>query len=317
MKLENKVFELKDFASEMAKLKTEKHFDFLVTIVGEDFGEEGLGCIYILENTESHERISVKMIAGGDRDNAYIPTVSKIWKSADFLEREVYDFLGIRFLGHPDMRRLYLRSDFQGYPLRKDYDMSAENNKYTLESDPEPDYTNEWNLDEDGHLVATQHKLFTDDDYVINIGPQHPATHGVLRLQTVLEGETVRKIYPHCGYIHRGVEKMCEDYTYPQTLALTDRLDYLSAMMNRHALVSVVEEAMGVELSDRSKYIRTIIDERQRIDLHLLIYSCCSQHVSNHSAFVYRRHDREQVHEAIEETYSRWTSAIYVSIGEC
>ena len=111
MKLENKVFELKDFASEMAKLKTEKHFDFLVTIVGEDFGEEGLGCIYILENTESHERISVKMIAGGDRDNAYIPTVSKIWKSADFLEREVYDFLGIRFLGHPDMRRLYLRSD--------------------------------------------------------------------------------------------------------------------------------------------------------------------------------------------------------------
>lgn len=215
------------------------------------------------------------------------------------------------------MRRLYLRSDFQGYPLRKDYDMSAENNKYTLESDPEPDYTNEWNLDEDGHLVATQHKLFTDDDYVINIGPQHPATHGVLRLQTVLEGETVRKIYPHCGYIHRGVEKMCEDYTYPQTLALTDRLDYLSAMMNRHALVSVVEEAMGVELSDRIKYIRTIMDELQRIDSHLLFYSCCAQDLGALTAFIYGMRDREEVLNVMEETTGGRLIQNYYRIGGC
>lgn len=317
MKLENKVFELNNFAQEMAKLKSEKHFDFLVTIVGEDFGEEGLGCIYILENTGNHERISVKMIAGGDRDNAYIPTVSKIWKSADFLEREVYDFLGIKFLGHPDMRRLFLRSDFEGYPLRKDYDMSPENNKYTLESDPEPDYTNEWNLDEHGNLVATQHKLFADDDYVINIGPQHPATHGVLRLQTILDGETVQKIYPHCGYIHRGVEKMCEDYTYPQTLALTDRLDYLSAMMNRHALVSVVEEAMGVELSDRIKYIRTIMDELQRLDSHLLFYSCCAQDLGALTAFIYGMRDREEVLNVMEETTGGRLIQNYYRIGGC
>lgn len=237
MKLEHKIFELNSFAAEMAKLKNEKHFDFLVTIVGEDFGEEGLGAVYILENTKTHERMSVKAV-NADRDNAYIPTVSDLWKGAEMLEREVYDFYGIKFLGNKDMRRLYLRSDFKGYPFRKDYDMSPENNQYTLEDDPEPDYTVEYNLNEDGQLVATQHKLFTDDDYVINIGPQHPATHGVLRLQTILDGEYVRKIYPHCGYIHRGIEKMCESYTYPQTLALTDRLDYLSAMMNRHALVS-------------------------------------------------------------------------------
>lgn len=96
-----------------------------------------------------------------------------------------------------------------------------------MEDDPEPDYTVEYNLNEDGTLSETKHKLFTEDDYVINIGPQHPATHGVLRLQTILDGEVIRKVYPHCGYIHRGVEKMCESYTYPQTLALTDRLDYL------------------------------------------------------------------------------------------
>jgi len=144
MKLEFKSYPLSDFASEMGKLKSEKHFDFLVTIVGEDFGEEGLGCVYILENTDTHERMSVKMIAGRDGDEYYIPSVCKIWKAAELLEREVFDFYGIKFLGHPDMRRLYLRSDFQGYPMRKDYDMSPEKNKFPLKDDVEPDTTQEW-----------------------------------------------------------------------------------------------------------------------------------------------------------------------------
>ena len=301
MKLEHKLFELKDFAVQMAKLRNEKHFDFLVTIVGEDFGEEGLGCVYILENTKNYERISVKVV-NPDRENAYIPTVSHLWKAADFLEREVFDFYGIKFLGHKDMRRLYLRSDFKGYPFRKDYDMSPENNTYTLEDDPETDYTVEFNIDENGKIKETYHKLFTDDDYVINIGPQHPATHGVLRLQTILDGEVIRKVYPHCGYIHRGIEKMCESYTYPQTLALTDRLDYLSAMMNRHALVSVIEEAMGVELSERIMYIRTIMDELQRLDSHLLFYACCAQDLGALTAFIYGMRDREQVLNVMEET---------------
>lgn len=316
MKLENKIFELKDFASEMAKLKNEKHFDFLVTIVGEDFGEEGLGAVYILENTETHERTSVKAV-NADRDNAYIPTVSNLWKGAEFLEREVYDFYGIKFLGNKDMRRLYLRNDFKGYPMRKDYDMSPENNKYTLDDDTELDYTLEYNLDEDGNLKATKHKLFTDDDYVINIGPQHPATHGVLRLQTVLDGEYVRKVYPHCGYIHRGIEKMCESYTYPQTLALTDRLDYLSAMMNRHALVSVIEDGMGIELSDRIKYIRTIMDELQRLDSHLLYFGCCAQDLGALTAFIYGMRDREQVLNVMEETTGGRLIQNYYRIGGC
>lgn len=316
MKLDNRQFDLNVFAAEMAKLKNEKHFDFLVTIVGEDFGEEGLGCVYILENTKTHERTSVKAV-NADRNEPYIPTVSNLWKSADILEREVYDFYGIKFLGHKDMRRLYLRSDFEGYPFRKDYDMSDGNNKYVLTDDPEPDYTFEYNLNKDGKLVATQHPLFTDDDYVINIGPQHPATHGVLRLQTILDGETIRKIYPHCGYIHRGIEKMCESYTYPQTLALTDRMDYLSAMMNRHALCSVIEEAMGVELTDRIKYIRTIMDELQRIDSHLLFYSCCAQDLGALTAFIYGMRDREQVLNVMEETTGGRLIQNYYRIGGC
>ena len=109
MKLENKEFGFERFANEMAKLKKEQHFDYLVTIVGEDFGtEEGLGCIYILENTQTHERCSVKQLAKQVEQEYVIPTVCNLWADADLLEREVYDFFGIKFLGHPDMRRLFL-----------------------------------------------------------------------------------------------------------------------------------------------------------------------------------------------------------------
>lgn len=316
MKLNNLEFKLSDFAAEMARLKNDRHFDFLVTIIGEDFGEEGLGSVYILENTDTHERVSVKIV-NADRENPYIPSVSNLWKAAEILEREVYDFYGIKFLGNKDMRRLYLRSDFIGHPFRKDYDMSPENNKYTLADDPEPDYTLEYNRDEDGNIIETKHPLFTDDDYVINIGPQHPSTHGVLRLQTILDGEVIRKIYPHLGYIHRGIEKMCESYTYPQTLALTDRLDYLSAMMNRHALVGVIEEAMEVELSDRIRYIRTIMDELQRLDSHLLYIGCCAQDLGALTAFLYSMRDREHVLNVMEETTGGRLIQNYYRIGGC
>ena len=329
MKLDFLSFDFDKFAVEMRNLKDKKGFDYLVTIVGEDFGaEEGLGCIYILENTKTHERCSVKMLAKtqicgdgmssngtGETDGqliSYIYTVSDIWHVADLLEREVYDFFGIVFLGHPDMRRLFLRSDFQGYPFRKDWKF---NDSYTLEDDVEPDYGLEYYLDKDGNLQSKQNKLFTANDYVINIGPQHPSTHGVLRLQTVLDGETVKRVYPHLGYIHRGIEKMCENMTYPQTLALTDRLNYLSAMMHRHALVGVIEEGMGVELTDRIKYIRTIMDELQRIDSHLLYVGCCAQDMGALTAFLYSMRDREHVLNCMEETTGGRLIQNYYRIG--
>ena len=126
MKLNNIELQFDNFVAEMAKLKNEKHFDYLVTIIGEDFGEEGLGCIYILENTESHERWSVRTIAKQIGEEYVIPTVINLWNAANLLEREVFDFLGIKFLGHPDMRRLFMRNDFKGFPLRKDFDASPE-----------------------------------------------------------------------------------------------------------------------------------------------------------------------------------------------
>ena len=312
MKLEHLTFDFDVFVKEMAKLKTEHHFDYLITIVGEDFGEEGLGCIYILENTQSHKRISVKQLAKRIDDDFVIPTVCHLWKVADLLEREVFDFYGIKFLGHPDMRRLFLRNDFKGYPFRKDWKY---NDTYVLDDDIEPDYGCEYSIDSDGKLVCKQNKLFTDDEYVINIGPQHPSTHGVLRLQTVIDGETVKRIYPHLGYIHRGIEKMWESMTYPQTLALTDRLNYLAAMMQRHALVGVIEEAMEIELTERIHYIRTIMDELQRLDSHLLFTSCCAQDLGALTAFLYGMRDREHVLNVMEETTGGRLIQNYYRIG--
>ncbi len=334
MKLIPLEFEFDKFQQKMQELRDKNHYDYLVTIVGEDFPKEGLsdecglGCIYILENTVNHKRCSVKMLARtqvcgdglasngtGDTDGEripYIPTVSHLWRVAELLEREVYDFYGIVFLGHKDMRRLFLRSDFKGYPFRKDWQF---NDDYTLEDDVEPDYGLEYYIDKDGNLQSKQNKLFDADDYVINIGPQHPATHGVLRLQTVLNGETVKRIYPHFGYIHRGIEKMWENMTYPQTLALTDRLNYLGAMQHRHALVGVIEEGMGVELTDRIKYIRTIMDELQRLDSHLLFTSCVAQDLGALTAFLYGMRDREHVLNCMEETTGGRLIQNYYRIG--
>lgn len=315
MKLNNIELQFDNFAAEMAKLKNEKHFDYLVTIIGEDFGEEGLGCIYILENTESHERCSVRTIAKQIGEKYVIPTTINLWNAANLLEREVFDFLGIKFLGHPDMRRLFMRNDFKGFPLRKDFDASPEANPFPTTDEPESDFTTEWNLDKNGNLVATQHRMFDEDDFIVNLGPNHPSMHGVLRLQTVLDGEVVKHIYPHLGYIHRGMEKMCESMTYPQTLAFTDRLNYLCAMMHRHALVGVIEEGMGIELSERIQYIRTIMDELQRINNHLLFLGTCAQDLSALTAFLYCMRDREHVLNVMEETTGGRLIQNYYRIG--
>ena len=207
--------------------------DFLREMIGMDWNEEGLGVIYILENSTTH---STKELAvrTTDRKNPQIPTVSDIWKIAELYEREIYDFYGIEFTGHPDMRRLFLRNDWVGFPLRKDYDPSEAINPVRLEGEKNEEIHREYDIVEEQQLaeLVERMKIMHYDQFVINIGPQHPATHGVLRFRLSLEGEIIRKIDIHCGYIHRGIEKLCESRTYPQTLAFTDRLCPLLVFIN-------------------------------------------------------------------------------------
>jgi NADH-quinone oxidoreductase subunit D len=141
------------------------------------------------------------------------------------------------------------------------------------------------------------------DDYVVNVGPQHPSTHGVLRFEVVLKGETVTKIIPHCGYIHRGIEKMCEKDTYQQIIHLTDRMDYLSAHMNNEAVCLCVENALEVEIPERVKYIRTILSELGRVGSHQLWWSAFGMDLGGLTSFFYGMRDREHILDIFEESF--------------
>ena len=142
-----------------------------------------------------------------------------------------------------------------------------------------------------------------NEDYIINMGPQHPSTHGVLRLEVCLKGETVKYLIPHIGYIHRGIEKMCEANTYQQIIHLTDRMDYLSAHMNNEAVCMLVEEAMQVEVPERVKYIRTILDELNRLASHQLWWCAFGMDLGALTTFFYGLRDREMILDIFEESF--------------
>lgn len=310
---EPKWVEPADLHAEMKRLRDERKMDFLECLTGMDWEADGLGVIYHLESTETGERACIKT-ATTDRVEPYLPSVSDLWDIANIYEREVFDFYGIKFIGHPDMRRIFLREDWVGYPFRKDSD-PEELNPLRMTNEPLADTTHSWTVGADGKLSSSESRIFNDGDYVVNIGPQHPSTHGVLHFRVCLEGEVIKKIDPVLGYIHRGIEKMNESLTYPQTLALTDRLDYLAAMQSRHALCMCIEKAMGVEVSDRVKVIRTIMDELQRIDSHILFFSCLCQDLGATSAFLYGFRDREKILDIFEETCGGRLILNYNTIG--
>lgn len=298
----NPIFiELNEFRTIMEEQR-HKGMDFLRDLIGMDWGEEGLGAIYMLENSSTGENIQYA-VKCDSREKPMIPTVCDLWSVAELYEREVYDFYGIVFGNHPDMRRLFLRNDWVGYPLRKDYDESEAINPIRMENEIPEDVQRPYEIAEDAAeaIIDKKTNRIHGDQYVINIGPQHPATHGVLRFRLALDGEDIKKIDIHCGYIHRGIEKLSEKLTYPQILAFTDRLDYLSAHQNRHALCMCIEKAMGIEVTDRTQYIRTIMDELQRIDSHLLFLSCAAMDLGAITTFIYGFRDREKVLDIFEE----------------
>lgn len=144
--------------------------------------------------------------------------------------------------------------------------------------------------------------LGENDKYTINMGPQHPSTHGVLRFELSLKGETVDTVTSHCGYIHRGIEKMCESMTYPQIIHLTDRMDYMSAHINNEAVSLCVEKALGVEVPERVKVIRTILSELTRLASHQLWWSAFGMDMGALTTFFYGMRDREKILDIFEES---------------
>ncbi|MDE5989472.1 MAG: NADH-quinone oxidoreductase subunit D [Duncaniella sp.] len=290
-------------------------FDFLVTIVGMDWKENGMGCVYYLTSTKFNTHLAVKVMAGGDRERPLIHSIFDLWAIATVFEREVYDFFGIIFINNPDMRRLFLNLDWKGFPLRKDYNDDPSINPVSIENERQTDFTDVWTETPDGKIEKHERRIFQPEDFVVNIGPQHPATHGVLRFRTAIDGETIKKIDIYLGYIHRGVEKICEKLTYPQTLHFMDRLDYFSAHPYHHCLCMLIEEAAGIEISRRAQVIRVLMDELSRIASHCLFIGTYCMDLGATTMLFYTLRVREQILDIMEKTCGARMTFNYDCIG--
>lgn len=160
-----------------------------------------------------------------------------------------------------------------------------------------------------------QEKVKTTKELTVNMGPQHPATHGVLRLVLEIEGELLRKCTPYIGYLHRGVEKLSEDFTYVQCLPLTDRLDYLSSMVNNVGFCTAIEKLMGIQVPERAKFIRTMMSEIARICSHLIWIATHAFDIGAMTVFLYAMRDRERLLELFEMVVGARLTVSYPRVG--
>ncbi|WP_353686899.1 NADH dehydrogenase (quinone) subunit D [Thermodesulfovibrio sp. 3462-1] len=160
-----------------------------------------------------------------------------------------------------------------------------------------------------------QNRVKTVKELVVNMGPQHPATHGVLRLVLELEGEVIKKCTPYIGYLHRGVEKLSEDLTYVQSLPLTDRLDYLSSMVNNVGFCIAVEKLVGINVPERAKFIRTMMSEMARICSHLVWIATHALDIGAMTVFLYAMRDRESLLELFEMVTGARLTVSYPRVG--
>ncbi len=276
-------------------------FDYLINIIGMDWGET-LGAMYHFSSSKDMSKELIVITSTEDRENPLLYSISDIYQSAHFNEREVYAMFGIRFINNPDMRRFLLSDDWNGFPLRKDYDADSSLNPISIANKEIKDIAPRIMENENGELIESTTAVFDENDYIINIGPQHPSTHGVMHFRTALNGEVIKKVDVNSGYIHRGIEKLSENLTYPQILHFTDRLDYLSASINRHAMCICVEKAAEIEIPERAEYIRVIMDELNRISSHLIAWAAHCNDLGATTAFVYGVREREHVLDIFDKT---------------
>jgi NADH-quinone oxidoreductase subunit C/D len=252
--------------------------------------------VYHLTSFERNEDIRIKVPL--KEKDLHIPSITTIWESANWYEREVYDMFGINFIGHPRLTRILMPKSWKGHPLRKEHHARAtELDPFVLTEQirDEEDADLKFNPEEYGLDTKSE-----DSDFMfLNLGPQHPGTHGLLRLIVQLHGEDIVNIIPDIGFHHRGAEKMGERQSWHTFIPYTDRIDYLGGVMNNLAYLLSAEKLAGIDIPDRANVIRIMMSELFRIASHLVWLGTFAQDMGQMSPVFYSFNDRERIFDIV------------------
>jgi NADH-quinone oxidoreductase subunit C/D len=253
--------------------------------------------VYHLYSLERNEYVRLKVAL--TQDHLSLPTITDICPAANWYEREVWDMFGVVFDQHPHLTRILMPRTWSGHPLRKDHPARAtEMGPFTLPDEKQDSEQAALQFRPEEWGMSRHHE---DSDFIfLNVGPQHPGTHGVLRIILQLDGEEIVDAIPDIGFHHRGAEKMGERQTWHTYIPYTDRVDYLGGVMNNFAYLTAVEKLAGITVPPRGQMIRVMMAELFRIISHLVWYGTFAQDLGQMSPVFYTFNDRERAFGIVE-----------------
>lgn len=268
----------------------ELQFDMLGDLCGVDYlgRDPRFEAVYHLYSTEKNHRLRLK--APLPESHIELDSVTPVWDGADWFEREAFDLFGFRFRGHPNLRKILTHEDFAAHALRKDHNPG---DRFECHTQVE-------NLFTPSDYPESRDPGETGEVTIINMGPSHPAMHGTLRVQLMIEGERILRSRAEIGYLHRCFEKMSETHTYHQVIPFTDRLNYVSSFMNNMGYCMAMEQMMGVEVPERARVLRVILAEFHRVMDHFVCIGTNLVDMGALTNFWYFFRPREEIYTMIE-----------------
>ncbi|MCX6045349.1 MAG: NADH dehydrogenase (quinone) subunit D [Chloroflexi bacterium] len=272
--------------------------------------------VYQMRSYQRKKHLMVLSPAPGG-DDPVMPSLSPVFQAAIWPEREVYDLMGVKFTGHPDLRRILMPEHWPYHPLRKNIPVGGEEVPFSMTFDDQEFETLGKQILPSNSVAPTLPPGMSRQNMILNMGPHHPSTHGVLRLVVELDGETVVNIDPDLGYLHSGFEKMGETKRYKDFVYYTDRMDYLSSMNNNYGYVLTVEKMLGITIPERAQVIRVIMSELQRLASHLFWLSTHVLDVSGPgmSLLMYATRERERILDLFEMVCGARLTTSYIRVG--